>query len=169
MTATASGEDAVNLSWGPVTGAAAYRVQHRESGEEPWGSLDDSATGTTHAASRLWCGRTHEFRVGAYGDGTTYNARVGFWSSTATATTDTCTPQPPRFDADSYAFEVSAAAVAGDSVGTVSAVDVNGDTVAYSISAGNEAGKFAIASGTGEITVAARLGSAIGTTNTNSP
>ena len=166
LAATASGEDSVDLSWGSVTGAMAYRVQHRESGEESWDTLVDSGTGTTHAASRLWCGRTHEFRVGAYGDGTTYNARVGFWSSTATATTDTCTPQPPRFDADSYAFEVSAAATAGDSVGTVSAVDVNGDTVAYSISAGNEAARFAIASGTGEITVAARLGSAIGTTYT---
>ena len=166
LTATVSGEDAANLTWGSVSGVSGYHVQHRESGEETWETVDESVTGTTHTASRLWCGRTHEFRVGAYGDGTTYNARVGFWSSTATATTDTCTPQPPRFDADSYAFEVSAAATAGDSVGTVSAVDVNGDTVAYSISAGNEAARFAIASGTGEITVAARLGSAIGTTYT---
>ena len=166
LTATASGEDAVDLSWGPVTGAAAYRVQHRESGEEPWGSLDDSATGTTHAASRLWCGRTHEFRVGAYGDGTTHNTRVGFWSSTATAMTDACSPQPPRFEEDSYAFEVSAAATVGYPVGMVSAIDVNGDTVAYSITAGNEAGKFRIDASTGEITVAARLGSAIGTTYT---
>ena len=122
LTATASGEDSANLSWGSVTGVTGYRVQHRESGKETWETVAESVTGTTHTASRLWCGRTHEFRVGAYGDGTRYNTRVGRWS-TDTATTDTCTPQPPRFDADSYAFEVSAAALVGDSVGVVSAID----------------------------------------------
>ena len=166
LTATSSGEDAVDLSWGSVTGATAYRLEHRESGEESWGTIEASVTGTTHTASGLWCARTHEFRVGAYGDGSTYNTRVGFWSSTASAMTDTCSPQPPRFEEDSYAFEVSAAATVGASVGTVSAVDVNGDTVAYSITAGNEAGKFGIDASTGEITVAGPLGSPVGTTFT---
>ena len=165
LTATASGEESADLSWSSVTGASGYHVQRRISGVgERWSTVDASVTGTTHTASGLWCGRTHEFKVGAYGDGATYNARVGLWSATATATTATCSPQPPRFDADSYSFDVSVATSAGDSVGAVSAIDLNDDPVTYSISAGNEAGKFSIDESTGEITLAARLGSAAGTT-----
>ena len=87
-------------------------------------------------------------------------------SSTAAATTDACTPQPPRFGEVTYAFEISAGASAGDPVGVVLAIDVNGDTVTYSITAGNEAGKFGIDASTGEITLAASLGAAAGTTYT---
>ena len=57
---------------------------------ERWFTVDESVTGTTHTASGLWCGRTHEFRVGAHGDETTYNERAGLWSPTATATTAAC-------------------------------------------------------------------------------
>ena len=166
VTATASGEDSADLSWGSVSDASGYQVQHRESGEETWETVDDSVTGTTHTASSLSCDTTHEFRVGAYGDGTTYNEQAGLWSSVATATTDTCSPQPPRFEEGSYSFEVSVLAPVGESVGVVSAIDVNGDTVTYSITGGNEGGKFGIDSGTGEITLAASLGSPVGTTYT---
>ena len=159
--ATALGEEIADLSWSSVTGASGYHVQHRISGTgERWSTADESVTGTTHTASGLWCGRTHEFRVGAHGDGTTYNARAGLWSPTATATTAACSPLPPRFRADSYSFEISALASVGDAVGAVSAFDVNDDTVSYSITAGNDDGKFAIASSTGEITVAASLSGA---------
>ena len=159
--ATALGEESADLSWSSVTGASGYHVQHRISGTgERWSTVDGSVTGTTHTASGLWCGRTHKFRVGAHGDGTTYNARAGLWSPTATATTAACSPLPPRFRADSYSFEISALASVGDTVGAVSAFDVNDDTVSYSITAGNDDGKFAIASSTGEITVAASLSGA---------
>ena len=165
--ATALGDESADLSWSSVAGASGYHVQRRISGVgELWSTVDASVTGTTHTASGLWCGRTHEFRVGAHGDGTTYNVRAGLWSLTATATTAACSPLPPRFDADSYSFELSVATSAGDSVGAVSAIDLNDDPVTYSISAGNEAGKFSIDESTGEITIAARLGSAAGTTYT---
>ena len=165
--ATALGDESADLSWSSVTGASGYHVQRRVSGGgERWSTVDESVTGTSRTVTGLWCGRTHEFRVGAYGDGTTYNARAGLWSPTETATTAACSPQPPRFDADSYSFEVSVATSAGDSVGAVSAIDLNDDPVTYSISAGNEAGKFSIDESTGEITLAARLGSAAGTTYT---
>lgn len=157
LTATGSGEDTANLSWAAVTGASGYHVQHREDGETRWTTATESAIGTTHSVTRLWCGKTHEFRVGARGDGTTYNERAGLWSPTATATMDVCTPHPPRFRADSYAFEAPVGGSAGDSVGVVSAIDVNDDAITYSITAGNDAGKFAIASATGEITLAASL------------
>ena len=166
LSAMASGEEAADLSWGSVSDASGYQVQQRISGYESWTTLDASVTGTTYAVSGLWCGKTHEFRVGAYGDGATYNARVGLWSDTATAATDTCSPQPPRFDEASYSFEVSVAAFVGDAVGTVSAIDVNDDPVTYSISAGNDAAKFDIDTSTGEISVKASVGSSAVTTYT---
>ncbi len=42
-------------------------------------------------------------------------------------------------------------------MGNVSANDPNGDSVAYSITAGNEAGRFAIGPATGAVTVAGAL------------
>ena len=72
--------------------------------------------------------QTHEFRVGAHGAGTTYNARAGLWSPTATATTAACSILPPRFRADSYSLDVSAAASAGVSGVVVSAFDLNDET-----------------------------------------
>ena len=157
LTATGSGEDTANLTWAAVSGISNYHVQHREDGETRWTTATDSATGTAHSVARLWCGKTHEFRVGALGDGTTYNERAGLWSPTATAAMDACTPHPPRFRADSYTFEAAVGGSAGDSVGVVSAIDVNDDAITYSITAGNEAGKFAIGATTGAITLAASL------------
>ena len=61
---------------------------------------------------------------------------------------------------------MSAAASAGDSVGVVSAFDLNDDAVTYSITAGNEAGKFRFDSSTGEITTTGPPGSPVGTTYT---
>ena len=149
-----------------MTGASGYHVQRRISGAgERWFTVDESVTGTTHTASGLWCGRTHEFRVGAHGDGTTYNARAGLWSPTAAATTAACSPLPPRFRADSYSLDVSAAGVSVSGV-VVSAFDLNDDAVTYSITAGNEAGKFRIDSSTGEITTTGPPGSPVGTTYT---
>ena len=65
---------------------------------------------------------------------------------------------PPAFDAASYQFSVAEDAGVGAAVGTVSASDTDeGDSVTYSITAGNEAGRFAIEGGTGVITVAGEL------------
>ena len=163
VTATASGEDRANLTWTAVTGATGYTVQHRESGDDdsdagPWRTASGSVTGTSYSVTGLWCGKEHEFRVGAYGDGTTYNGRAGLWSAALSATMGSCTAQRPRFQSASYSFDVHTAASVGGVVGKVSAYDVNGDTVTYSITGGNSAGKFVIGGSTGEITVAGSLG-----------
>ena len=167
LTAMSTGEDTADLSWTLVTGASGYHVQHRlsETGGR-WTTATSTATGMSYTVSDLRCGKTHDFRVGAYGDGTTYNARAGLWSPTATSTTATCSPRAPEFESASYTFDVSVVAAAGDSVGTVTAIDVNDDPITYAITAGNTDGKFAIATSTGEITVAASLGSVVGTTFT---
>ena len=163
VTATASGEDRANLTWTAVTGATGYTVQHRESGDDdsdagPWRTASGSVTGTSYSVTGLWCGKEHEFRVGAYGDGTTYNGRAGLWSAALSATMGSCTAQRPRFQSASYSFDAHTAASVGGVVGKVSAYDVNGDTVTYSITGGNSAGKFVIGGSTGEITVAGSLG-----------
>ena len=63
----------------------------------------------------------------------------------------------PVFASSTHAFSVPETAPIGHAVGTTTATDANGDTVTHSITAGNEAGKFAIDSGTGAITVAGTL------------
>ena len=167
LSATASGEETANLSWLPVSNASGYHVQHRrsESGER-WTTATSTFTSTSYTVTDLRCNATHEFRVGAYGDGNTYNSRAGLWSPSATTTTHTCSPRPPEFESASYDFSVSVAAITGESLGTVFAFDLNEDPVSYEITAGNESGKFAIATSTGEITVAGRLGVVVGSTYT---
>ncbi len=179
LSATASGEDTANLAWGAVSAASGYRVQHRiragedegwssspEGPDQGWSAAAGSVTGTSHSVTGLWCGKTHEFRVAAYGDGATYNERAGLWSATASSTMSACTAHAPRFRAGSYSFEVNAVAPTGAAAGAVSAYDVNGDTVTYSIASGNGAGKFSIESDTGAVTVAGSLSAAAGTTYT---
>ena len=165
LTATATGEETANFSWAAVTGATGYQIQHRFRGDEPWAVLA-SVTGAGHSTAALWCDRVYEFRAGAHGDGTTYNTRVGRWSPVATATTSTCTAQAPKFFNEPFAYDVSIGAVAGVPTGSPDAIDLNGDTIAYSITAGNEASKFAINAATGAITVRDRLRAPLGTAYT---
>ena len=61
------------------------------------------------------------------------------------------------FDEASYSFEVKDDAAVGVAVGAVTATDPNEDPVTYSITAGNESGKFAIAGSTGAITTTGTL------------
>ena len=138
LTATSSAKDAAVLSWEPVRGASGYHLQRRESWQGAWESVDASVTGTTHTASGLRCGSTYQFRVGAYGDGTTYDEQAGLWSPTVTATTKVCDARPPAFATSTYAFSVDAGAATGTEVGRVSATDPEGGAVSYSITAGND-------------------------------
>ncbi len=154
------GGDSISLSWDSVGGVTGYVVERRASVEVGWETVDAKVTEKSHIVSGLSCGTTYEFRVGAYGDGTRFESVTGPGGyATASGTTDECSPQqPPAFDAASYSFEVSEDAAAGTQVGTVSATDPDeGDTLTYSITAGNEGGKFAIDGSTGVITVAGTL------------
>ena len=63
---------------------------------------------------------------------------------------NSATPTAPTID--DAIFAISSTAANGYSVGTVTAYDVNGDTLAFAITSGN--GAFAIDSSSGEITVA---------------
>ena len=67
-----------------------------------------------------------------------------------------CDNLAPAFGEQTYSFGVLESAAVGASVGTASATDADGRTVSYSITAGDEGGKFSV-SGTGEITLAGTL------------
>ena len=148
------------ITWSAVDGAGLHEVQHRTGGsEEEWTSLPTTeGTSTTYGPEGgPACETTYEFRVRAYGDGTTYTAVWGAGSEPEPVTTGSCNGDPV-FDPSSYDFSVREDAFTGDTVGTVSASDPDeGDTVTYAITSGNDDGKFAIGAGTGEITVAGTL------------
>ena len=71
--------------------------------------------------------------------------------------TDVDENSPPEFGSASYAFSIAEDAAVGDAVGSVSATDGDSDSLTYTITAGNEDGKFAINGSTGAVTVAGDL------------
>ena len=148
------------ISWSAVTGAGQYRVQHRTGGSAgTWTSLT-ATTGTSQTFSPAGgpsCGTTYDFRVQAQGDGETHVVAWGAASEPVSHTTGACN-RAPAFGSATYSFSVSEDAATGTAVGTVSATDPDeGDSVAYSITAGNGDGKFSIGASGGSITVAGSL------------
>ena len=159
-TAGTAGETSVPLSWTAAANTTAYRVEHRSDGA--WTVDDETITGTTHTVDGLSCERAYQFRVSAYGSGTVYAATWSEPSAVLSASTSACVP--PVFGQASYRFSVMEDAAVDAAVGTVSATDNSGEPVSYAITAGNEAGRFAIDEETGAITVAASLSGNAGTT-----
>ena len=158
LTAREPGRESVGLGWNEVEGANLYRVEYRAAGSGgEWTTDAEDIVTPEHTIEGLACETTHELRVSAYGDGVAYVAGWGPWSPAASETTGPCNLLP-AFAAASYSFSVSDGAESGVAVGMVSAADPDtGDTVSYSVTGGNEKGKFAIDGGTGEITVAGAL------------
>ena len=148
-------DDTFAVTWSAVAGAAFYEVQQQASGSGAGWALFATTTGesaTYSPAGGAECGTTYEFRVRSSGDGATYVADWGEPSQSEPYTTDVCN-RAPRFGASSYTFTIPESAGTSTSVGTVSATDPDDDTVSYSITAGNDDGKFAIATSTGAITL----------------
>ncbi len=145
-------ESSIPLSWDAVSNSSKYRVEYRAFNSSDWITADESLTTTSHTVDGLTCTSIYRFRVSAHGSGTTY---VAVWSEPSAvfpAITGTCIP--PVFSDASYSFDVAGNAALASIVGTVSASDSPGDPVSYAISAGNDAGTFAIDASTGDITVA---------------
>ena len=150
------GEVSIPLSWDAVANTSKYRVEYRDPVVGSWAVADDTLTGTSHTVDGLTCESAYQFRVSAYGSGTTYAAEWSAPSTVLAKTTTACVS--PVFDDPSYTFHIAEDAEIGDPVGTVSATAPDADdTVTYSITEGNSDGKFAIASSTGEITVGGDL------------
>ena len=130
------------LGWGAVSNSSKYRVEYRLRGAGEWSVDDETITGTPHTVDELTCGSDYQFRVSAYGSGTTYAAAWSEASAVVNGTTTECVS--PVFDEESYALEVAENAAVSTDVGTVSATDPNSDTVSYTITGGNQGGKFDI-------------------------
>ena len=82
---------------------------------------------------------------------------AGHTATADVAITVTDVAYAPVFGATSYAWSVAEDAATGAALGTVSATDPEGGAVSYAVTAGNDAGAFAIDAGTGALTVAGAL------------
>ena len=162
LTAGTAGESSVPLNWASVSNASKYRVEYRPLYSGDWVLDDDTLTGTSHTVDGLACASEYAFRVSAFGSGTTYAAAWSEPSEYLMATGGECVP--PTFGAASYSFSVPGDAEIGTVLGSVTATgSLTGDTVPYSITAGDQDGKFAIDENTGQITVAGDLSSSADT------
>ncbi|MCY4059360.1 MAG: cadherin domain-containing protein, partial [Gammaproteobacteria bacterium] len=151
VVAGTSGLTSIGLSWDAVATASGYHVEYRVSGTESWTRDAATLTDAAHIVDDLTCGTSYDFQVIAYAGPSSDPT----WSTTsATVTTQTTTCPGPVFSAATYSFTVSEDAAVGTAVGTVTAT---GASVTYAITAGNDAGAFAIGQSTGAITVAGAL------------
>ena len=148
----------IYVNWTAQDNATKYRVEYRRNGTSQWSVSTSSATSPGHQVEGLTCNTNYQFRVTAYGDGTSTNGDWGAASSPVTASTGDC--EEPVFTAETYTFEVNDVAPTGTVAGTVTATDPTaGDVLAYSITSGNTSGALAISAATGQITVAGALNS----------
>ncbi|MDE0194591.1 MAG: fibronectin type III domain-containing protein, partial [bacterium] len=123
-----------------------YDVQYRLASTAPsgaWTAHTHVGTATTTTIGSLQAGQSYQVQVRAANDEGT-----GDWSEPGTATA--AANSAPAFVLGSYGFTLTENAdgtTTAVDVGTVSATDADsGDTVSYSIAAGNTGGVFAIAS-----------------------
>ena len=158
-----SSETSLPLSWTAVANTTKYRVEYRVehpiTGIGPWTLDDESITAAAHTVDGLRCNTGHQFRVSAYGDGTTYAAAWGESSETQRVT-GSCTP--PVFSQESYSFTVTADAAIGTTVGTVSATDY--DIRSWDVDYPYQIKLFALDENTGAFTVTADLSNEAGLT-----
>ena len=140
-----------------------YEIGWREGADDDWPennslrryNLSD-ASHQMSASRNISCGSTHyRIRAAHYVEDTS-QLDWGAWSSSDSVTRRFhC---PPTFVNPVWSFKVNEHAKRGTVVGQVRAIDHDrGNTIVYSIISGNEAGKFAVNSSNGEITLAGEL------------
>ena len=151
LTVTSPMEYSLTPSWDAVSNTTKYRLEYRPAGVGAWTIEDETLTQASYSKEGLDCDTDYQLRVSAYGSGTTYAAAWSEASAVVSAATTAC--MSPVFDAAPYEFTIREDAEIGAAVGSVSATDPNGDTPTYSITAGDEDGKFSIDASTGKITV----------------
>ena len=87
-------QESASVSWSALDGASKYRVEYKQSDSTTWTAATSEATGTSHKITGLTCGTAYNFRVLAYGDGTTYLEAWGTASGAVNATTSDCPVTP---------------------------------------------------------------------------
>ena len=152
---TTTGESRIGLGWDSVANSSWYRVEFRVHGDSEWTTNSNAVTSTSYTVEAIDCGTAHQFRVSAFGSGTTY---AGDWSEPSNVMTHaTSQCAAPVFDATSYDFSVVLDSGVGTIVGDVTASDSADDTVSYEITEGNDDGVFSLDESSGRITLAAAV------------
>ena len=80
----------VPLTWGAATNTSKYRVEYKLRRSLDWTVDSEAATAAPHTVDELECGSKYEFRVSAYGSGTTYAAAWSEPSAVLAQTTGAC-------------------------------------------------------------------------------
>ncbi|MDE0196098.1 MAG: cadherin domain-containing protein, partial [bacterium] len=145
----------LGLTWDAVPGATKYQVDYRVAETETWTTAANDVTTAAATLAELTCATAYEVQVRAYGSGAGYTNVWSAPSETLAATTATC--PPPAFGAETYAFSVAENSDTGTAVGAITATTTGAGAVTYVITAGNDAGAFALDAGTGALTVAGTL------------
>ncbi len=143
------------LAWDAVPDARRYRVDYRLAETDAWTTAVRDVRTTTYTLAELTCGTAYDVQVRAFG---AVGRAAAAWgaSSTPLATRTSACP-PPAFGAETYSFRVAETSAVGTAVGTVTATTTGAGPVTYALTAGNDAGAFALAAGTGALTVAGAL------------
>ena len=143
------------LTWDTVTGATKYQVDSRAAEAADWTTAANDLTGAAYTLADLTCATAYEVRVLAFGAVGSHAATWSAPSAPLAATTGAC--PPPTFGAETYSFSVAENSPAATAVGTVTATTTGSGPVSYALTAGNEAGAFALDAATGALTVAGAL------------
>ena len=145
-----------SIVWDAVAGANEYELQYRDNPGASWTALPTVSTTSTALTLQAdpACGIPYEFQVRSYGDGTTFDADWGAFSTPVSVSKEGC----PVFSGLPYVFSVHEEESVGYAIGSVSAtVPDTAITISYAFTAGNEDGKFALDNSSGAITLAGAL------------
>ena len=125
LSASASGASSVSVSWTALAGVDKYAVRYRQGSSGNWETDEDDITGVSHRVDGLQCDTGYQFSVRAYGDGVTYLAAWGEWSSASsevrTSTCPTATPTPTPTPNPTGSISASPAKIAVSQTITITA------------------------------------------------
>ena len=95
LSATASTQTGVSLSWTAVTDAEYYKIERGASSTGPWTSVSDTISTSSYTATGLVCNTTYYFKVSARGDGSPYSTTFGSQSDGDVSKSTTDCPNAP--------------------------------------------------------------------------
>ena len=95
VSADATGETTIDVSWSSISGVSHYKLERSPSGTSQWTEVNANISGTSWPADGLACNTAYYFQVKAYGDGTNHASEFGPPSSgSVSATTSPCPDAP---------------------------------------------------------------------------
>ena len=110
LTAAATGEEEVALSWDVLSGAASHLIEYRNGDGGEWRIAGNLIGRGRWTVTGLTCGVEYDFRVSSYGGGTTYTVGVlGPPSAAVSAITDGCDPDTEQQETEPAPSENSPA------------------------------------------------------------